>query len=79
LTSRQERPLIRRVEENRHASSVQLAKAVERQTGVTVSRYTMRRTLQRNGVHGHHVQKKACQEFARAHADNDEDYWDSIL
>ncbi len=35
LTPRQERLLMRRVEENRHASSLQLSKEVESQTGVT--------------------------------------------
>ncbi len=48
LTPRQERLLMRRVEENRHASSLQLSKEVESQTGVTISRGTIRRTLQRN-------------------------------
>ncbi len=43
---------MRRVEENRHASSLQLSKEVESQTGVTISRDTIRRTLQRNGMHG---------------------------
>ncbi len=79
---------MRRVEENRHASSLQLSKEVESQTGVTVSRDTIRRTLQRNGMHGCRPRKKpllkprnkkARLEFARAHADKDEDYWDSIL
>ncbi len=79
---------MRRVEENRHASSLQLSKEVESQTGVTISRDTIRRTLQRNGMHGCRPRKKpllkprhkkACLEFARAHADKDEDYWDSIL
>ncbi len=88
LTPRQERLLMRRVEENRHASSLQLSKEVESQTGVTISRDTIRRTLQRNGMHGCRPQKKpllkprhkkARLEFARAHADKDEDYWDSIL
>ncbi len=88
LTPRQERLLMRRVEENRHASSLQLSKEVESQTGVTISRDTIRRTLQRNGMHGCRPRKKpllkprhkkACLEFARAHADKDEDYWDSIL
>ncbi len=88
LTPRQERLLMRRVEENRHASSLQLSKEVESQTWVTISRDTIRRTLQRNGMHGCRPQKKpllkprhkkACLEFARAHADKDEDYWDSIL
>ncbi len=88
LTPRQERLLMRRVEENQHASSLQLSKEVESQTGVTISRDTIRRTLQRNGMHGCRPQKKpllkprhkkACLEFARAHADKDEDYWDSIL
>ncbi len=88
LTPRQERLLMRRVEENRHASSLQLSKEVESQTCVTISRYTIRRTLQRNGMHGCRPRKKpllkprhkkACLEFARAHADKDEDYWDSIL
>ncbi len=88
LTPRQERLLMRRVEENRHASSLQLSKEVESQTGVTISRDTIRRTLQRNGMHGCRPQKKpllkprhkkAHLEFARAHADKDEDYWDSIL
>ncbi len=88
LTPRQERLLMRRVEENRHASSLQLSKEVESQTGVTISRDTIRRTLQRNGMHGccprkkpllKPRHKKACLEFARAHADKDEDYWDSIL
>ncbi len=79
---------MRRVEENRHASSLQLSKEVESQTGVTISRDTIRRTLQRNGMHGCRSRKKpllkprhkkAHLEFARAHADKDEDYWDSIL
>ncbi len=88
LTPRQERLLMRRVEENRHASSLQLSKEVESQTGVTISRDTIQRTLQRNGMHGCRPRKKpllkprhkkARLEFARAHADKDEDYWDSIL
>ncbi len=88
LTPRQEHLLMRRVEENQHASSLQLSKEVESQTGVTISRDTIRRTLRRNGMHGCRPRKKpllkprhkkACIEFARAHADKDEDYWDSIL
>ncbi len=88
LTPRQECLLMRRVEENRHASSLQLSKEVESQTGVTISRDTRRRILQRNGMHGCRPRKKpllkprhkkARPEFARAHADKDEDYWESIL
>ncbi len=88
LTPRQVRLLMRRVEENRHASSLQLSKEVESQTGVTISRDTIRHTLQRNGMHGCRPRKKpllkprhkkARLEFARAHADKDEDYWDSVL
>ncbi len=88
LTPRQERLLMRRVEENRHASSLQLSKEVESQTGVTISRDTIWRTLQRNGMHGCRPRKKpllkprhkkARLEFARAHADKVEDYWHSIL
>ncbi len=83
LTPCQERLLMRRVEENRHASSLQLSKEVESQTGVTISRDTIRRTLQRNGMHGCRPRKKpllkprhkkAHLDFARAHADKDEDY-----
>uniref|UniRef100_A0A669BAZ2 Transposase Tc1-like domain-containing protein n=1 Tax=Oreochromis niloticus TaxID=8128 RepID=A0A669BAZ2_ORENI len=74
LTSQQERLLMGRVEENHHGSSLQLAKAIESQTGVTVSRDTIRRTLHRNGMHGY-----PRLEFVRAHAEKDEDYWDSIL
>ncbi len=58
LTPRQERLLMRRVEENQHASSLQLSKEVESQTGVTISRDTIRRTLQRNGMHGCRPRKK---------------------
>ncbi len=58
LTPRQERLLMRRVEENRHASSLQLSKEVESQTGVIISRDTIRRTLQRNGRHGCRPRKK---------------------
>ncbi len=88
LTPRQEHLLMRRVEENWHASSLQLSKEVESQTGVTISRDTIRITLQRNGMHGYRPRKKpllkprhkkARLEFARAHVDKDEDYWDSIL
>ncbi len=88
LTPHQERLLMRRVEENRHASSLQLSKEVESQTGVTISRDTIRHTLQRNGMHGCCPRKKPLLkprnkkprlEFARAHADKDKDYWDSIL
>ncbi len=49
---------MRRVEENRHASSLQLSKEVESQTGVIISRDTIRRTLQRNGMHGCRPRKK---------------------
>ncbi len=88
LTPRQEHLLMRSVEENRHESSLQLSKEVESQTGVTISRDTIQRSLQRNGMHGCRPRKKpllkprhkkARLEFARAHADKDEDYWDSIL
>ncbi len=58
LTPRQERLLMRRVEENRHAISLQLSKEVESQTGVTISGDTIRGTLQRNGMHGCHPRKK---------------------
>ncbi len=82
ITPRQERLLMRRVEENLHASSLQLSKEVESQTGVTISHDTIWRTLQRNGMHGCRPRKKpllkprhkkARLEFARAHADKDED------
>ncbi len=58
LTPRQERLLMSRVEENRHACSLQLSKEVESQTGVTISRDTIQRTLQRNGMHGCRPRKK---------------------
>ncbi len=88
LTPRQERLLMRRVEENQQASSLQLSKEVESQTGVTISLDTIQGTLQRNGMHGCRPRKKpllkprhkkARLEFARAHAVKDEEYWDSIL
>ena len=88
LSPKQERLLMRSLNENRHTSSLQLAKEVERQSGVTVSRDTIRRTLHRNGMHGCRprrkpllkpMHKKARLDFARAHAEKDEDYWDSIL
>ncbi len=54
-----ERLLMRKVEENRHASSLKkLSKEVESQTGVTISRDTIRRTLQRNSMHGSGPRKK---------------------
>ncbi len=65
-----------------------LSKEVESQTGVTISHDTIQHTLQRNGMHGCRPRKKpllkprhkkALLEFARAHTDKDEDYWDSIL
>ena len=77
---------MRRVEENRLANSLQLSKEVESQTGVTISCDTIWCTLQRNGMHGCRPRKKPLLkarhktsrlEFARAHADKDEDYWDS--
>ncbi len=58
LTHRQEHLLMRRVEENRHASSLRLSKEVESQTGVTISRDTIRQTLQSNGMHGCRLRKK---------------------
>ncbi len=85
LTPRQERLLMRRVEENRHASSLQLSKEVESQTGVTISCDTIhcRGMACMGAVHERPLlnprHKKARLEFARAHADKDEDYWDSIL
>uniref|UniRef100_A0A8C7WTV7 Transposase Tc1-like domain-containing protein n=1 Tax=Oryzias sinensis TaxID=183150 RepID=A0A8C7WTV7_9TELE len=58
------------------------------QTGVTLSHDTIRRTLQMKGMHGYRpprkpllepMHKKARLGFARAHAEKDEDYWDSRL
>ena len=92
LTPPHERFVMRRVEENWHASSSPLATALESQTGVSVSRDTIRRTLQRSGMHGRRPRRKpllkpllkpmhskARLAFARAHVDKGEDYWDSIL
>ncbi len=88
LTPRQERLLMGRVEENRHASSLQLSKEVESQTGVTISRDNMAYTAEewhawvpstKEAFPKTQAQKKKRLEFARAHADKDEDYWDSIL
>ncbi|CAI9546706.1 unnamed protein product [Staurois parvus] len=79
---------MRRVEENHHASSLKLAKEVESQTGVIVSYDTIRHTLQRNGMHECRPQrklllkpmhKKVGLEFVRAHAEKEDDYWDSVL
>ncbi len=50
LTPRQEHVLMRRVEKNRHASSLQLSKEVGSQTGVTISCDTIQRTLERNAL-----------------------------
>uniref|UniRef100_A0A3P9K3B8 Transposase Tc1-like domain-containing protein n=1 Tax=Oryzias latipes TaxID=8090 RepID=A0A3P9K3B8_ORYLA len=76
LTSQQERLLMRRVKEDRHVTSLQQAKAVESQTGLTVSCDTIRHTLKPLLKPMH---KKARLEFARPHAEKDEDYWGSIL
>ncbi len=62
---------MRRVEENRHASSLQLSKDVESQTAEEWHAWVKPLLKPRH--------KKARLEFARAHADKDEDYWDSIL
>ncbi|CAI9612316.1 unnamed protein product, partial [Staurois parvus] len=70
------------------ASSLHLAKEVESQTEVIVSHGTIWRTLQRNSMHGcrprrkpvlQHKHKKTHLEFARAHAEKEEDYWVSVL
>uniref|UniRef100_A0A3B3HBD5 Sleeping Beauty transposase HTH domain-containing protein n=1 Tax=Oryzias latipes TaxID=8090 RepID=A0A3B3HBD5_ORYLA len=74
LTPRQERLLMRRFEENRHASSLQL---VESQTEVTVSHDNIRHALKPLLKPMH--KKKACLEFAGAHAEKDEYYWYSVL
>ncbi|CAI9558076.1 unnamed protein product, partial [Staurois parvus] len=64
---------MRSVEENHHASSLQLAKEVESQTGVIVSCNTIQHTLQSNNMHGcsprrrpllKRMHKKAHIEFA---------------
>uniref|UniRef100_A0A8C8DMZ6 Sleeping Beauty transposase HTH domain-containing protein n=1 Tax=Oryzias sinensis TaxID=183150 RepID=A0A8C8DMZ6_9TELE len=65
---------MRRVEENHHASSLQLAKAVESQTGGTFSCDVIRHTLKRLLKPMH---KKACLQFAKAHTEKTEGYWDS--
>ncbi|CAI9619050.1 unnamed protein product [Staurois parvus] len=71
---------MKRVEENHHASSLQLAKEVESQTEVIVSHDTLQRTLQRNGMNGCRprrkpflkpMRKKGHLEFARAHAEKE--------
>ncbi len=45
---------------------------------MTISHDAIRRTLQRNGIHGCRPRNKPLLK-PRAHADKDEDYWDSIL
>ncbi len=86
LTPRQERLLMRRVEENRHASSLQLSKKVEshdyfpwHNTAYTAEEWHAWVAFSRKKPLLKPRHKKARLGFARAHADKDEDYWDSIL
>lgn len=88
LTPRQERLVMRKVEENRHASTRDLSVEVQSVIGVPVSRDLIRRTVQRNGMHACRPRRKpllkprhknARLEFAMAHFMKDERYWDSIL
>ena len=80
---------MRRVEENHNASSLQLAKEVESQTGLTVSHDTIQDALQSNCKYGCRPRRKSLHaqksltltlilEFNRAHAKKDENYWDSV-
>uniref|UniRef100_A0A8C6PLP7 Transposase Tc1-like domain-containing protein n=1 Tax=Nothobranchius furzeri TaxID=105023 RepID=A0A8C6PLP7_NOTFU len=73
LTSQQERLLVRWVEENPHLSSLQLKqKKVEKPLFCD----TIRRSLQRNGMHGYLPRKKPLLKPMHR---KDEDYWDSRL
>ncbi len=67
---------------------LQMSNLTRIQPQVSLIIHYIRCTLQRNGMHGCRPwkkpllkprHKKARLEFARAHADKDEDYWDSIL
>ncbi len=87
LTPRQERLLMRRVEENRHASLLQLSKGRKpnwgdyfpwHNTAYTAEEWHAWVPSTKEASPKAQAQKTHL-EFARAHADKDEDYWDSIL
>lgn len=63
-----------RAEEYCHESSLQSAKEVE--TGVNVPRVTIHCQWHSCLLSTKEASPKACLEFARAHDEKDEDYWD---
>uniref|UniRef100_A0A3B4UYH2 Uncharacterized protein n=1 Tax=Seriola dumerili TaxID=41447 RepID=A0A3B4UYH2_SERDU len=60
---------LRKVRENWQASASDLTKAMESQTGVTVSSHTVRCSLHKSGMHGWLCTAEARLAFAKAHID----------
>ena len=88
LTPRDERHLGRSLEKNRKASTVELAKALESQVGVTVSTDTIRRTVHRMGLYGYRPRRKPLLQprhkqdrmaFATTNQSKDVNFWNKVL
>uniref|UniRef100_A0A8C6LTC4 Transposase Tc1-like domain-containing protein n=1 Tax=Nothobranchius furzeri TaxID=105023 RepID=A0A8C6LTC4_NOTFU len=71
LTSQQEHLLMRRLKKITMKGHCRVAKAVESQTGVAVSRDIIRRTLQRNGMQGYRPRRQPLLKPV-AHDEGDE-------
>lgn len=88
LSSREIRYVIKRAEQKPRESAPKLNDSLARHTGVTVSDVTIRRSLNRAGLHGRTARnkpfitktnKKKRLQFAKDNVDKDQEYWNNVL
>ncbi len=88
LNDREERKVLRAVENDRRLSAAKVAAQVFVDTGKSVSPETVRRTIRRKGLNGRVARKKPFISnknkkrrlaFARDHVGKSPEYWDQVL
>ena len=84
MTARSQHRMLNEIKKNPRVSAKDLQKSLEH----AVDESTIRKTLNKNGVHGRTPRKKpllskkniaACQKFAKVHLDVPQSYWQTIL